>query len=231
MHAALLEDSWFCTLMPQDADRLVRCARARTLARGQTLYWKGDDLPANGASFFALLEGTLKASALAPDGRETILRVLDPGNWFGELSVIDGLQRDYSMTALSEVRLLEVGRDSFLDLMQEASFANAIARLMGMRLRMFYATFEHATSSPPLTKVAHRLVLLAHRGRIGSAQKPVTTIKASQDEMCAMLGLSRPTLIRAVKALEACGAITQKYGEIEILDLAQLQHTAESGGL
>lgn len=226
MDAVFRGDAWFLSLEASDARRLLECAREKTLRRSEVLYWRGGSLSKNEASFYGLAEGTLKASAHAMDGRETILRIVPPGSWFGELSAIDGLPRDYSMTAETDVRLLEVPRDDFLDLMQEASFANAIVRLMGQRLRMFYATFEHVVSSPPLTKVAHRLFFIANHGRASGNDTPSSSIKVSQESLCMMLGLSRPTLIRALKTLEASEIIMQKYGEIIILDMAALRRQA-----
>lgn len=226
MDEVLRQDAWFCSLATLDAHRLLSCARPKKLDKGQVLYWRGEALPDRGASFYCLVSGSLKASAHAIDGRETILRILTPGNWFGELSVIDGLPRDYSMTAESDVQLLEVPREAFLELMHETSFANAITRLMGYRLRMFYTAFEHAVSSPPLVKVAHRLVLIAHHGSPWNSSEPMMSLKVSQESLCLMLGLSRPTLIRALKSLESLGAITQKYGEILILDMPVLRDRA-----
>lgn len=223
LKAIFRADAWFNTLDGKDAERLLRSARERSLEKGQALYWRGEPLPESGACFYGLAEGSLKASAHAIDGRETILRLLTPGNWFGELSIIDGLPRDYSMTAETRVCLLEVPRPAFLELMQELSFAHAITRLVGQRLRMFYAAFEHATSSPPLVKVAHRLLLIAHHGQPWHAPAPMSTLKLSQESLGLMLGMSRPTLIRALKSLEASGAIAQKYGEIRILDMALLR--------
>ena len=230
MDAVLRQDAWFSSLEDEDAQRLLACARRKKLEKGQVLYWRGESLPDDGASFYCLVDGSLKASAHAMDGRETILRILEPGAWFGELSVIDALPRDYSMTAETDVQLLDVPRDAFLGLMRQASFANAITRLMGYRLRMFYSAFEHAVSSPPLTKVAHRLVLIAHHGRPWNSCAPMASLKVSQESLCLMLGLSRPTLIRALKSLESSGAIMQKYGEIVILDMTILHEYAFNSG-
>lgn len=223
MLAVYQADDWFASLESHDALRLLQSARERRLKKGQVLYWRGESLPESGACFYGLTEGSLKASAHAMDGRETILRLLTQGNWFGELSVIDGLPRDYSMTAETPVSLLEISRPDFLALMQELSFSHAITRLVGQRLRMFYPALEHATSSPPLVKVAHRLLLIAHHGRPWQSLAPLTRLKVSQESLSLMLGLSRPTLIRALKALEASGAIMQKYGEIVILDMDRLR--------
>lgn len=223
LKAIFRADSWFSSLEKKDADRLLMCAHERTLQKGQVLYWRGESLPESGACFYGLAEGSLKASAHAIDGRETILRVVAPGNWFGELSLIDGLPRDYSMTAETRVCLLEVSRPAFLELMGELSFSHAITRLVGQRLRMFYGAFEHATSSPPLVKVAHRLLLIAHHGRPWASPATLSTLKVSQESLSLMLGLSRPTVIRALKTLESSGAILQRYGEIVILDIDVLR--------
>ncbi len=56
------------------------------LRRGAMVFRQGDPMHAAGGGFYGLVAGIIKISTLRHDGREAILAVLEPGNWFGEIS-------------------------------------------------------------------------------------------------------------------------------------------------
>lgn len=84
---ALSINTWFAALPLAERKAMVRAGEVTTFRAGEMLYRKGDA----GASFVGLVEGAFKVSTLGEDGREAILAVMEPGNWFGESSLLDGL--------------------------------------------------------------------------------------------------------------------------------------------
>jgi len=85
----------------------------------------------------AAADGSLKLSVLHSDGKEGILALIEPGNWIGEVALLDNTQcRAHTATALEDCTLLAVTAEAFETLMQHADFAAAIARLVAGRLRM-----------------------------------------------------------------------------------------------
>ena len=126
-----------------EADRavLARLWHERTLRRGEKLFRKGDV----GSSMFVIEEGIIEAVIPGDQGRPDIrVSVFHEGNFFGELSLIDGLPRTATAVAMENCRLLEMTRTDFLRFHSERPFV-AVSMLgeIGKRLR---ATNELVTN-------------------------------------------------------------------------------------
>ena len=106
--------------------------------------------------------------------------------------------------------------------MARASFAQAIARLLAGRLRSLYSVVEDSTLRSTRTRVARRLLLLA-RGDATLAANTRPSVPVSQEALAMMLGITRQTLSKELKALQALGAVSMRYRRIEIVSIAHLK--------
>ncbi|MEJ8855611.1 Crp/Fnr family transcriptional regulator [Variovorax robiniae] len=220
------ENPWFQSLPPAEATALLAAATTRQLAPGEFLYHQGDMIEPSQAAFFGVAGGMLKLCILHPDGNEAILTITEPGNWVGEVALLDGMRRAHTAVAPVETRLLAVTAGKFNELMQRAPFAHAVAKLVAARLRMTYGLMSDSALQSTQERVARRLLVLA-RGDMTESADERSNITTSQDTLAMMLSISRPTLNRELQALVKLGAIALRYGHIEIRDLSLLQHKAE----
>lgn len=221
------DNPWFRSLPRTEADALLAAATPIRLAQGAALFRQGDMFNGSsaGAAFFGLASGLLKLSILHPDGSEAILTLIEPGNWFGEVSVLDRLPRAHSAIALSDSALLAVSVEKFNALMQRSTFAQAIATMLAIRLRLAYGLMGDSALQSTRERVGRRLALLAH-GDITQSASGRDSVSTSQENLAMMLGISRPTLNKELQALARLGAISLRYGRIEILDMQLLQGEA-----
>lgn len=223
----LAHNPWFASL-PQVVQRvLLEAAEPLKLRAGEMLFRQGDGLPTEGAVFFGVLSGHLKFSNLHEDGREAILAVLEPGNWFGEISLFDGQPRTHDATALAATEVLAISRQAFDALLRQTEFAQGICRLMAVRLRLLYGMLEDASLQSTRVRVARRLLLLTHGGATHQTQARAE-VAVSQESLAMMLGITRQTLSKELKALVAAGALTLRYGRIEVCSTAALQREAQA---
>ena len=81
------------------------------LVRGERLFDEGDA----GDRLYVVLDGKIKLTRAAPDGRENLLSVLGPGEMFGELSLFDPRPRTSSAVAVTESRLAALAHEELLD--------------------------------------------------------------------------------------------------------------------
>ena len=86
---------WFAALPLADRRALLAACERQRLAPGEMLFRQGDAVPAGGGAFYGVVSGGIKASSLREDGKEAILVVLEAGNWFGEISLIDRQPRTH----------------------------------------------------------------------------------------------------------------------------------------
>ena len=170
----------------------------------------------------AAISGSFKVSNLREDGREGILAVIEAGNWVGETSLFDQLPRPHDVTAMEPAAVLVVSRPAFDRLMTGATFARAMGVLLSSRVRLLYGLMEDAMLRSISTRVARRLLALA-RGDATLARDCRSVIPVSQEHLAMMLGVTRQTLSKELKALERDGVLMVGYCRIEILSLAVLE--------
>lgn len=219
---AMEANPWFAAMTRAQRESLLAAAELVHLRRGAMLFRQGDPVGAAGSGFYGLAAGMIKVSTLRQDGREAILAVLEPGNWFGEISLIDGSPRTHDATALSALDLLVVPPEAFAQLMQGSAFARAVAALLAARVRSLYGLMEDATLRGLRARVARRLLTLA---RGDATQSPVlrSSVKLPQEALAMMLGVTRQTLSKELNALAQERVIALGYGRIELLSSEALQ--------
>lgn len=217
---------WFAGLAPGLQRALVSHSEVRQLRPGEMLFRQGDEVPVGEGAFFGLLSGRVKTSSLRDDGHEAILAVLEAGNWFGEISLFDQRPRTHDATAMGPVAVLAVPALAFESLMRDEAFSRAMCQLLAGRVRSLYGMVEDATLRSTRARVARRLLLLAHGDatRADTARRVVTV---SQDVLAMMLGMTRQTLSKELKALALQGAVVMGYGRIEILSMPELIQQGE----
>jgi len=217
----LATNAWFASLAQSERQALVDAGEVVTLRAGEMLYRKGDV----GTSFLGVIAGAFKVSTLGEDGREGILAVMEPGNWFGEASLLDGLPRPHDVTAIGDSLVFVIGAPVFERLMRRPAFARAVGALLCSRVRALYGLVEDAMLRSTRTRIARRLLSLA-RGDTTMAADARGRVSVSQEALAMMLGITRQTLSKELKELVHGGVLTLGYGRIDILSLPELEKRA-----
>ncbi len=220
-HARLASGHWFSHL-PVDLQRsLLAAARLRTLAAGQCLFKRGD--PPCG--LYAVLEGAVRISAVNAQGKEAVLSLVETPYWFGEICLFDSLPRTHDALAMGPCTLLQVPQAAMLTILEDhPAYWRDVALLLSHKLRLSLINIEQMSLMPASARLAHRLLMIAQGyGEIDQARR---TLQLPQEDLAAMLGLSRQTTNSLLKALEQQGLIGLSYGAIEVLDLRGLQQAA-----
>jgi CRP/FNR family cyclic AMP-dependent transcriptional regulator len=220
--APLSANPWFGALPLAERRNVLKASERLRIAPGEMLFRQGDAVPPGTGAFYGLISGAIKASSLREDGKEAILAVLEAGNWFGEISLIDGHPRTHDATALGPAEVLVLPRAAFDELMLRPAFAQAVCRMLAARVRSLYGMVEDATLRSTRARVARRLLLLA-RGDATQASDPRPVIPVSQEALAMMLGITRQTLSKELKALVQAKAVVLGYGRIEIASVAALE--------
>lgn len=214
----LSRNPWFGSLPLAERRAMLAVADRVVLRAGEMLYRKGD--PAGG--FLGLVSGALKVSTVGEDGREGILSVVEAGNWLGETSLLDGLARPHDVTAVLASEVLVINPHAFARLMQRSAFARAVGLLLCARVRGLYTLLEDSMLRSTRTRIARRLLALA-RGDATMASDARVRVTVSQEALAMMLGITRQTLSKELKALAKAGVLALGYGHIEIVSLAGLE--------
>lgn len=218
-HPAALDDNpWFTALPAAEKKALLASTTHVQLQVGDVLLRKGQ----HGGGFYGVVSGLLKVSTLGEDGREAILSVLEPGTWFGETALLDHQARPHDVSAVSPCALVVVSAAAFERLMGRSAFARAIALQLAVRNRALYGLVEDAMLRSTSTRVARRLLALA-RGDASMLPQARRSLTVSQEALAMLLGLTRQTLSKELKALERDGVVTLGYGRVDIASITALE--------
>lgn len=227
-HRRVMEaNPWFSAMPRPQREALLGASERVHVQRHAMVFRQGDPLQTAGGGFYGLAAGRIKISTLRQDGREAILALLEPGNWFGEITLLDGLPRTHDATALSALDVLVVPPEAFEQQMRDVVFAGAIAALLAARVRALYSMMEDATLRGLRARVARRLLALA-RGDATQSAALRRSVSLPQEALAMMLGITRQTLSKELNLLADEGLIALGYGRIELLSLDALQQLGSS---
>lgn len=119
----------FATMPEKHLKRLAGMTRERTFAPGRSIAHEGESEPL--AAFHLIAEGSAEVST---NGHA--VRTLGPGDYFGEISMIDGKARSVSVTATDEMRTLTIPHVVFEDLLEhEPTVAIGLLKVLCSRIR------------------------------------------------------------------------------------------------
>ncbi|MCP2064810.1 Crp/Fnr family transcriptional regulator [Pseudomonas laurylsulfatiphila] len=217
----LMSGQWFSHLPDSLQDSLLSAARLRRLSPGQRLFKRGD--PPCG--LYAVLEGAVRVGAVSEQGKEALLSLVEPPHWFGEICLFDGQPRTHDAYGVGPCILLHIPQNTLLTLLDEhPQHWRQLALLMSQKLRMTFINHEQLSLLPAPARLAHRLLMIAEG--YGETTPPRRVLQLPQEQLAAMLSLSRQTTNQILKELQGQGVIGLSYGEIEILDAARLRELA-----
>jgi CRP/FNR family cyclic AMP-dependent transcriptional regulator len=194
----------FSSVSDEDLESIASLLIERRFPKHKTIVEEG--LP--GDYMYVIREGRVKVTKLSGDGREKILEMLEEGSFFGEMSLLDSAPRSASVKALTEVRILALARNDFLNVLgRSPDIALAVIHELTQRLRQQ----DEQASSLSFQRVKERtqglLVRLA-RDEAGVSGRLATPALTHQ-QIADMIGTSRETVTRAVKGLKQDGWLEQ----------------------
>ena len=216
MNDNLLIHKDFLRTLPEPLTReLERRAVLRRYADGEVIFRRGDE----GAGCYGVRSGRVQVLAPGADGREFVLTLLAPGEWFGELSLFDGLPRTHDNTARGDTELWFVPKRDFHQLLREhPEFHAPFEELLSHRVRMLFRYAEDAVMLDLPGRLAKRILELA--GDHG-AERPdrgiAIDLHLSQEDLAAMVGATREAVGRHLKRWERQGWVELAYGRLVVL--------------
>jgi CRP-like cAMP-binding protein len=200
----------FAELTDDDVSSLARLTTRRRYPKDTVVFFENEE----GDSFFMILEGRIKVTILGDDGREIILSVLGPGDFFGEMALLDNEPRSATAIAVEESELLILNRADFQGVATKRSITAALIKVLTARLRRA----NHQISTLALLDVYGRVarVILDMAREEGKRLKDgrIAFRRATHQEIANRIGTTRETVTRMLKDLERQGLIQIEGREI-----------------
>jgi len=201
----------FASFSEEPLRLLATVVTRRSVARGTMIMAAGDPTD----SLYIVLSGRLKVMMSDADGKEVILTIIGPGEFFGEMGLIDDAPRSASVVAIEPCELLAITRRDFKKCLAE-NFEMSMAVMRGLVRRLREA--DRKIGSLALLDVYGRVArLLLDMAETVDGQKMVTKRLPKQD-IAKMIGASREMVSRVMKDLQMGGFIEMRGSTIVLRD-------------
>ena len=206
-------------LSQQPADfqmRMAKAGRGTRIARGQLLYAVGDSPNA----IYGLVEGLLDISVPISDDEDVTIYRAGPGFWIGDSALLADTTRTITVAAATQCRLFRVSIGAVRrNLKHHPEDWICFFRLSHMNASLAVQILAEVLSLPPRERFARMLLRL---------EGPDGSVRATQEDLGRMAGMSRAAFRRAFAALIESGVVRTEYGGVHIVDRVALAREAEA---
>jgi CRP/FNR family transcriptional regulator, cyclic AMP receptor protein len=213
----------FRGLSPATIQQIASLSVRRSYSEGSIVFSQGDP----GDALYGVVTGRVRISASAPDGKEMFLNIMEPGDTFGEIALLDGNPRTATAGAMVTSELLIIMRDPFLGLLQrEPTLSTHLLRLLCQRIRWTSGLAEDSALLAVPARLARRVLSLGKMH--GHQTLEGMHLAISQEDIARFLGISRQVVNQYLQIWKANGWVELGRAKMTILDPQALQRTAES---
>ena len=211
--------SWFSKLsLPLRNDILSR-AVVKRVPDGTMLSCRGE--PAE--EWVGVAKGAVRISSVSLAGKQVSLTYVEPGTWFGDISLFDGMPRTHDAAAHGETTLLVVRKPDFKDLLaRHSELYEALLRLNCRRLRLMFDVVEDLNTRPLAARLAKQILLLARSYGIAQGEEIRIGLQLAQEDLAQLLGASRQRVNQELKGFERDGAVRVEPTRLVVLSKEKL---------
>lgn len=201
----------FSALDEEEAATVMKMARMVQHPARHTVFQEGEP----GDHLLVVMQGRVKVSLVSQDGKEAILSILEPGDMFGEMALLDGEARSASVTTMEPCAFLVLWRRDFLPFLERnPQVALKLLAALSRRLRATNDLVGNLSFLNLPARLARILINLGQQyGRL-TAEGIAIGLKLSQEELGNLVGVSRESVNRQVRHWVEAGVLDYAHGTI-----------------
>ena len=198
--------------------------RRRRFRRNEVIFHQGDP----GDSLHVVASGAVKIVLPSAEGDEAIIATLRPGDFFGELSLLDGAPRSATAAALEPAETLVLPRSAFYELLDEdVGLRNALLSGLARELRRLTGHVEELHFLDLAGRLAMRLTRLVREAQPDASGSVQLDWPFTQSDLAAMIGGTRQSVNKLLSGLVDEGLVRIERDSLVITDIEELDRRAE----
>ena len=210
----------FANLDEESLRELEHAVRPRSFRAGEIIFHRDDP----GQMLYVIKQGKVRIYITSPDGQEVTLAVFGPGDYFGEMAILDGRPRSASAIALDAVETLALQRGDFIAAVnRHPRIAIQVMSALSMRLRHTDAMIEDLLFLDVHGRVAKKLLDLADLHGVRTPEGVRIEMKLTQTDLAALVGASRESVNKVIGYFVDKRFISSEKRKITVLRLADLR--------
>lgn len=208
----------FRSLTPEEVRRLdTRCVWRRAAAKEWILDYQDE-----GVDVFFLASGVVRVMIRSISGRETILRDINAGSFFGELAAIDGQTRSASILAITDATIAKMAPATFLEIVtMHPDVSLQLLRLVTGQVRMLANRINEFTTLCVRDRLYLELLRLSRTDRDNERQAIVSPPPVHAD-LAGRISTRREAVTKELSAMERDGLLRRGRGALVLLDVPRL---------
>jgi len=223
--ALLRNHALFGTLSQDVLQKLGSYMKRRKVARGSAIFAKGDP----GSGLMGVLSGKVRISVPSVDGREIVLNIINPGEVFGEIALLDGHPRTADAIAMTDCELMIIERREFIPFVRgEPDLMMHLIEILCARLRATSEQVQDVSFLDLPTRLAKALLRLGSSPE-GSMPAAGRRLAITQREISQIIGRSRESTNKQLRSWEKQGWIRLQRSSITVLNPDKLATLAAEG--
>lgn len=226
--SAINAGRWFSSLSPSLRHDILRCAYVRRYKDGELICARGEPPE----EWVACARGAVRVSSTSISGKQVTLTYVEPGVWFGDVSIFDGDRRTHDAYAHGETTTLCVAKADFKKILAtHVELYEALLRLHARRIRQLYGLVEDLNTLPLRARLAKQLLHLLRSYGVSSlsdSREMRIGLHLAQEELAQLLGASRQRVNQELKAMEREDVIRIEPGGLVVRKRDALLRIIES---
>lgn len=226
--AAINAGRWFSSLSPALRHDILRCAYVKRYRDSELISARGEPPE----EWVACAKGAVRVSSTSISGKQITLTYVEPGIWFGDVSIFDGDRRTHDAYAHGDTTTLCVAKADFKKILaNHVELYEALLRLHARRIRQLYGLVEDLNTLPLRARLAKQLIHLVRSYGVPSLSDGSEIrigLHLAQEELAQLLGASRQRVNQELKTMERENAIRIEPGGLVIKDRTALMKIIES---
>ncbi len=210
----------FDSLTEKDAREIAPYLLHEHYRKKETIFAEGD--PSDW--LYIVSKGKVKITKLSQEGKEIILELISPPDFFGGIAVVRGFPYPANAVAMEETEVVKLSRKHLLSIMDRfPNLMYCMAMNIGDRIKGSHETLKSIALEKVESRIASLLIKLSDKAGEKRADGITITMKLTKQDIAEMVGTTVETSIRTMSKLTKAGIVASKAGRIVIKDLERLK--------
>jgi CRP-like cAMP-binding protein len=212
--------SLFSTLSAHDAREISPYLLSGKYRKKESIFSEGDD----SEWLYIVKKGKVKITKLSQEGKEIILEIISPPDFFGGIAVVRGFPYPANAVAMEDTEIIKISRRNLLSVIDRfPNLMYGLATNIGDRIKGSHEMLKSIALEKVEARIASLLIKLADKSGEMTPDGTMITMKLTKQDIAEMVGTTVETSIRTMSKLSKAGLITSRGGRIIIRDVHRLR--------
>ncbi len=174
--------------------------------------------------FYIVKKGKVKITKLSHEGKEIILEIISPLDFFGGIAVLRGFPYPANAIAMEDTEVLKISRKNLLSIIDRfPNLMYCMATNIGDRIKGSHETLKSIALEKVESRIASLLIKLSDKAGEKLPEGVAINMKLTKQDIAEMVGTTVETSIRTMSKLSKAGLVSSKAGRIIIKDIERLK--------